>query len=254
MFTTRRLALATALAVLAGISTQAQVQSKAPAKSKVKARAKGPIPVAGILKWKFKEGERFQYVIDKQTITKTSRMIELKTSQTFDMTWTIKKVLRDGSAEMTQTFDRIRFKTEGMLGENPLDSVAFDSKESKDPQGPATALGQVLRTLVGNDATLTMTALGEVKDLKLPQRAVVALKGEPQPISTQSPLTENDFKEIIMESTLVLPGKRLAANDTWTERRQKKGPQGSIAENITYTFRGPNKMSWKPLFSRVRRS
>lgn len=239
MFMTRHFALAAAVAVLAGMSTQAQVQTKPAVKAQVKAQAPAATAPAatGALKWKFKEGEKLQYLLDQQSVSALSvngQMIENKVNQTFDMTWTIKKVMPDGSAEMTQTFDRVRFKTEGLLGE-----VAFDSKDAKEPEGPAAALAQVFRTLVGNDASLTMTALGEIKDLKLPEKAVEALKNSPPGPGGQRTMSEESFKNIIQQSALVLPGKPLAANGTWTEKREMpQPPLGSMAVNTTYTFKG----------------
>ncbi len=173
-------------------------------------------------------------------MTKTSQKVEITTLWTFDVTRTVKKLLSNGSAEMALKFDRIRVNTSGKIENNPLESVVFDSKDAKDPEGPAADLGAVLRTLVGNDATFTITPLGELSDLRLPEKAVDALKDRPQPISTQNPLTEDDFKEVITESTLVLPGKKLAANGTWTEKKQSQAQQGPIFEKMTYTFKGPN--------------
>lgn len=199
------------------------------------ARAQAP----SNLRWKFKEGQTIRYVLSQKTNSSISvggQSLDNAFEQEFEMTWKVKAVRADGSAEMSQVFDRVKYGMDSVLGQ-----VAVDTKDEKDPEGPAAMLGGVFRALVGADSTMVMTALGEIKELKLPAKATEALKNVPQLPGGPRTLSEDSFKDIIQQATLVLPEKALAVDATWTSKREVPQAQlGTMVTDTTYTFRGPD--------------
>ncbi len=199
----------------------------------VGARAQAPSD----LRWKFKEGQVLRYVLNQNTsmgISVGGQSIDNSIDQMYELTWKVKAVKADGSAEMVQVFDRVKYMMDSVLGQ-----MSVDTKDEKDPEGPAAAMGQVFRALVGAEATMVMTPLGEIKDFKLPAKAAEMLKNLPGMPGGQRMVSEDTFKEMVEQSTLVLPGKPLAANASWnTKRDVPRPPIGSMLVDSTYTFKG----------------
>src|SRR5258708_1807184 len=83
------------------------------------------------LRYKFKEGDKLNYVMEQKQEMAMSFMgndINTKINQTMDMTWKIGAVDKDGSAKMTQTIDRIR-----MTMDSPGAKIEYDTKDGKEP-------------------------------------------------------------------------------------------------------------------------
>lgn len=191
----------------------------------------------GDLRWSFKEGDTLHYLLTQESTTKTNfqgNALVNKNDQSFDMTWKVKGVKPDGSAELAQTFDRIRFKAEGING-----AVSFDSMEDKALDPNVEALAKVFRALIGAEITLTMTPAGETKDIKLPAKAVDALNSIPVPPGGQRMLSEDSFKNIIELATLPLPGKPTEKGANWAKTRENASPLGTMTVDTTYTLQGP---------------
>src|SRR5258708_40184450 len=91
------------------------------------------------LRYKFKKGEKLNYVMDQKVTMSMSVMrkdIDVEVGQTIDMTWNIKDVDSAGKAKVTQKFDRLRFNMSG----GPIGKVEYDSKDGKEPDGPMIKL------------------------------------------------------------------------------------------------------------------
>jgi hypothetical protein len=191
------------------------------------------------LRWKFKEGQTLRYLLTQNTNSSISvggQSIDNTTEQAFEVTWKVKSVKSDGSAEMTQVFDRAKMAMDTVLGQ-----FTVDTNDEKDPEGPGAALGQIFRALVGGEATMVMSPLGEIKDFKLPAKAAEALKNVPQMPGSGRMLSEESFKGIVEQATLVLPGKTLRVDESWNSKReQPQPPVGTILIDTTYTFKGPD--------------
>src|SRR5262245_24225937 len=73
-----------------------------------------PVPGDSSPRYKFKEGETLKYVLEvaaKQEAGAGGGLnLDIDMSITIDLTWKVKKVEKDGSATLVQTFDRLRMK------------------------------------------------------------------------------------------------------------------------------------------------
>jgi hypothetical protein len=206
------------------------------------AAAAGPAGAA-TLRWKFKPGEALHYQMDQKTVTqiKLSNQdannpgIKTTNTQVIDMTWKVGSVAADGTAEVTQTIDRLQTKIE-----MPGAAFEYDSKADKAPEGPiAAAVVPMLKALVGARFEFKMTPRGELSDVKIPESLVKALK-EAGPAASGGMFTEDGLKNMIHESSLALPDEDLAKGKSWDRSaKMPPSPIGVMTLAKTYTYEGP---------------
>lgn len=188
------------------------------------------------LRWSFRKGDTFRYALTQDSTTKTNfqgNAIENRNDQVFDVTWKVAAVRPDGSAELIQTFDRIRFRAEGLFG-----AIHFDTQGKEEAPPAVEAQARVFRSLIGAEITLVMTPEGDVKDIKLPARTVEALNDVTAPPGAPKPLGEDSIKNIVELSTQPLPGKAVEPGATWTRTRRTASPLGTMTVATTYTLAG----------------
>lgn len=191
------------------------------------------------LRYKFQEGQTLPYQLQQSTESTVSingQTIEQKLEQTFDVTWKVTKVRGDGSAEIAQTFDRVRLKLDSLLGQ-----MEFDTKDGKEAEGPMAQLGAVFRDLVGGEGSIRVTPRGDVVDVKLPAKAAEALKNVPALPGGQRMLSEETFQNIFSQAMLSFPEK---AATTWSTKREiGQPPVGTMLMDAEYTHAGPDAQS-----------
>jgi len=201
---------------------------------------------ATTLRWKFKAGESLHYAMDQKTVTTVNFKVgeekkEIKTTltQTIDMTWSVKAVDSQGTADVTQSFDRLRTKITSMFG-----SFEYDSKAEKDPEGPiAAGIVPLLKALVGAQFSFRMNPQGELSDVTIPESVSKALSAAGAGLpggGGSGPFSAEGLKNMIVESSLALPKGDLAPGTTWT--RQTKAPTpplGTLLLDKTYRYEGP---------------
>ena len=130
----------------------------------------GPASVgAATLRWKFKPGETLRYSMEQKTVTTLKvpgQQLQTTLTQTIDLSWAVKDVAADGTADVSWTIDRMRTRIESALG-----AFAYDSKDEKVPEGPvAAALVPTLKALVGAQFPFKINPQGELSDVKVPEK------------------------------------------------------------------------------------
>jgi Family of unknown function (DUF6263) len=195
---------------------------------------------AATLRWKFKPGETLHYQMEQTVVTQATlndKDIKVTNVQIVDAIWKIESVAADGSAEVSQTIDRMRTKAEG-----PLGTLEYDSKAGKEPEGQVAALAAVLKLLVGVTFKYKMSARGELTDVRVPDGLVKSLK-DASPAGAAdagSMLSEEGLKNMIRESSLLLPVEDLAKGKTWNlTTKMPPSPLGTGTQVKTYTYNGP---------------
>jgi hypothetical protein len=147
----------------------------------------------------------------------------------------VKEVDGDGTAEMTQTLDRIRFVAEGAA----IGKTEFDTADPKDPEGPLGRLAPAFRSMVNAPIALKMGARGQISDVRIPAKMTEALKG----LGANTPgladfLSEKSLQNLISQGTVPLPEGALAKGDAWTASRKVEMPFGLMTVDSTYTYDG----------------
>lgn len=196
-------------------------------------------PAAETLRWKFQEGDTHHFTLVQETdnITQANNQeINVKTSQTVDMTWSIKSVDSDGTAKMNQTIDRFRMSLEAPGG----NSVSIDTNDKNPPTDPVgKAVAPFLEAWVGTPITLTMSNLGEVQDVEVPPSLIEKMKNAgPAGQALGNLATEEGMKKLISHSILVLPSKSVEKGATWSRPLEFSMPQLTMKIANTYTYQG----------------
>ena len=200
----------------------------------------GPVLKADNLRWKFRPGEVVRYTMVQETsLEERLEGQEAKTSlsQTVDLHWSVKSVLPDGVADMTQTIDRVRTKIQG-----PGQTFEFDSDSGKPPEGPAAqVLGPMLKSLVGAEFSFRMNGRGELSEIKVPQKLLESLRQAGPAAAASSMFSEEGMKNLISQSNLTLPDSSLEPGKSWTQQSKVPFPMiGTMVLDKTYTYKGPD--------------
>jgi hypothetical protein len=186
------------------------------------------------LRWKFTKGERLTYRMVQKTESRPEAGGATSTTQTIDMTWEVKDVSPAGDASMDQTVDRIVFEMKAPGGD-----ARFDTGQAEKAEGVAAALEPLFRGMVGSPIALTMTARGEVKDVKVPAKIVDAMKSVPGAAAAGGMLTEEGFKSMTTQASLNLPAQPVARGFTWDDAKHVDLPFGRMNMKVSYTYEGP---------------
>jgi hypothetical protein len=190
------------------------------------------------LRWKFTKGEKLTYRMVQKTESRPEPGTPIPATtmtQTLDMTWEVKDVSPAGNAAMDQTVDRIVFEMKG----NPGGDIRFDTGRAEKAEGTAAMLEPLFRGMVGSPIGLTMTARGEIKDVKIPAKMIDALKSVPNAAAAGGMLTEEGFKSMTSQASLVLPARPVAKGFKWDDTKHVDLPFGRMNMKMTYTYEGP---------------
>jgi hypothetical protein len=197
-----------------------------------------PAASAATLRWKLKPGDAFHYLMEQTTVTvpKRNGMDLGKITQTFtvDLTRTVKSVGDDGTAEMTQKFDRVRMKYDAGLVK-----VEFDS--TKEPDAASAPLVGSLKAMVGAEFSFKMTPRGEMSDVRIPEAVVKAFREAGSRGGAADQFSEEGFKKSLVETSVTFPAEDLAPGKAWSRQLKIPTPEGAqVTQTRTYTYEGPD--------------
>lgn len=197
------------------------------------ARADEPV------RWKFKQGEKLNYnMVQDMTMTMSGATVgQMSTSmqQKMDMTWDVQGVNDQGEAVIRQKFARVQMKMTGPAGQG----FEYDSNSEAAPTGLAAMIAPMYQAMTKGDFEITMTARGEVKDVKIPEEVLAALKNSPGAAMMGDLATPEGFQKMLMQGALVLPENAPAKGEQWSTKLEMNNPQaGKQIVETTYTFDG----------------
>lgn len=194
------------------------------------------------LRWKFKEGQSTNYVLEQNFNSKATVMgntIDTAMKQTVQMDWQVKKAASSGAADLVQRFDRVQMEMK-----MPGNDFAFDSKENKVPEGPVgQMMGPVLQAMGGAQFTLSMTPQGETSNVTLPANLRDAVGANPQ-LQTMG-FSEEQLKRMIMQGSVTFPAQPVKVGQSWNKDLTMKMPFGTQKVATTYTYQGPTTKNGK---------
>lgn len=195
------------------------------------------------LKWKFTQGESIRYAMNQKTVTEfvnNTQNIKTTVNQTIEMTWAVKSVSPEGIADMAQTIDRLKTRVE-----SPFGAFEYDSQDEKKPEGPIAAqVVPMVKTLVGATFRFKMSPRGELSDVQVPDSLIKSLKEASQNNSNVGMFSEDGLKNMIHESSLVIPADAL--DKAWTRQTKIPAPPiGTMVLDKTYKYEGPEKNTEK---------
>ncbi len=187
------------------------------------------------LRWKFVAGQKFVYGMTQKTAITSHAMdkkVEMTITQTMDMTWEIKSVGTDGTAQMMQTIDRLKLDMNG-----PAGNLALDTADAQDPQGVPEQTTKMIRAIAGSPFTSKVSERGEFLDVKLPPKLLKAFE-EAGPMATMFGGDEG-LKKLFEQLMPIFPEKAIAQGKSWKGVRKMPMGLGSMTINMTYTLEAP---------------
>jgi hypothetical protein len=197
------------------------------------------------LRYQFKEGEKFAYVLEqkmKVTTTANGKDTEGKVDMSLEMAWNVLKVEKNGDAQIKILFTGAKIVSEGPNGKLVIDSK--DLKEQKDDTG------KVLASVVGAIANLEMTFVmeprGEMKDIQIPDKVKNSFKTAPGGEVMADLFSDEGLKKMA-NGGIVFPMDPVAKGKSWTQKADMKIPSGQIKGEIEYTYEGQEAKDGKKL-------
>jgi len=178
------------------------------------------------LRYKFKEGDVLQcttQITGRTTFGSSGKGNVLTTTQTMDMTWTVKSVDSDGTAQITVKSNRLRLVLDmpGRIGK-----IDYDSEKGAMPGGSVgKAIGPFLRACGEAEFLVTVDARGEITYGEVPQKVQVAIKGAQVP-GLGELFSAQTLKGMVV--FLILPKDSVAKGDTWDEKLRLATPFGDL--------------------------
>jgi hypothetical protein len=214
------------------------------------------------LRWKFKVGEKLHHnMVQDTTMTAGGGPVpQLNTTihQELDMTWDVQGIdEKSGEAVIRQKFDHVKTKMTTPIGgfeydsksdqlARPIGGSEDDSKSTQVPSGLGAMVAPMYKAMMEGEFEFTMSARGEVKEVKIPEQVLVALKNSPAVGSMGDIGSPEGFKKMISESVLVLPKDPLKKGATWSTKTSVKNPQvGVQVMETTYTYDGTKEIKGK---------
>ena len=196
------------------------------------------------LRWKLTKGEKLDYVItlnsDMNMNLGPQGQAKATVMQQTDMTWEVQGVDESGNATILLSTDRMQLKTTGPQ------SVEYDSQSEEAPAGMAAMIAPLFEAMTKGKFEFTMSPLGEVTNVVVPQEVIDALKNSPGAQMMGDMASAEGFKQTLSQGTLVLPKEMPTAGFQWTSSIQMKNPMvGQQNVETTYTYDGTKDVDGK---------
>ena len=197
------------------------------------------LPAEEPLRWKFAVGEKLDYsMVQEMNMSATAGPAgQLNTTmrQEMEMTWDVQGVdTKTGEAVIKQKFDRVKMKMT-----TPAGGFEYDSKSEAAPTGLGAMIAPMYKAMTNGEFEITMTARGEVKDVKIPAEVLEALKNSPGAAAMGDIASAEGFKKMISQGALVLPEAAPKDGETWATKVEMNNPAvGKQTVETTYTYSG----------------
>ncbi len=202
---------------------------------------------ATTLRWKFEPGQILHQIVVqdmKMTMKIRGRTIVTNITQTMDATWKVGAVDAQGTAEITQTFDRIQMK----MTAAGAPGFEFDSDKDQELTGIGAMLGPSLKAMAKSKFELKMTTRGEIVAVEVSQETADALKKLPGAGAMGGLFSKDGMIAMIKKSSQAFPEQPLEKGDDWTTKTEIEMPNiGAMAADTKLTYAGPEEVEGKQL-------
>jgi hypothetical protein len=190
------------------------------------------------LEWKFVEGQKTKYRIVQDMVIDmdvAGQSVRMTMTQTMDLTWKVASVDEQGTADMTQTIDRLQMKLRGAPGAD----VSYDSDSDRKPEGMAALLSPMFEAIVKQPVKLKMSAAGKVSDVELPKEMSEKLKNTPGMGPLSNMFSEGNLKQMMGAGTLQFSPEAVDEGDEWQSQAEAVDASvGKQQTESTYVYQG----------------
>jgi hypothetical protein len=187
------------------------------------------------LRWKFTAGEQLDYQMSQDMNMKMDAgpagKLAITTGQSKNMTWNVKSVDEKGDAVIVQKITRIRMKMAAPNGQG----FEYDTDSEEPAVGTAAMMAPTMEAMTDGEFTFTMTPWGDVRDTKMSDELLAALKNGP---GGENGAVEQ-FTSMVSQVALVLPKSSLKPGEVWKTTIAVADPSGGKQSvETTYKFDG----------------
>lgn len=191
-----------------------------------------------LLRWNFTAGQTTKYVMEQTQEQQTSVAGQMFTSTTTtisDVTWHVDAVDGDGTATMTQTFDRLRMSIKGFPGAE----LEYDSMVEKKPEGfLATLVVPILEAISGKSIIVTVNTRGIVSNVEIPKELTDALKNNQALGPIGEMFSEDAIKQMTGASALQFPEESVEVGNAWDFKAVIKNQVGTQTTTTSIEYQG----------------
>ena len=184
-------------------------------------------------RFQFKEKDRLYYTIEQKTKSTMNLMgAEIASNLGADMSmyWEVVKVDPQGNAQIRIKVTHSKMSLDSLIGMVTVDS--------KDKDGPNDAAGRLLapvnKAIAEMEITATMLPTGEMKDVKVSEATVKAMKALPSADKLGDLAHPDNFKDML--SSIVFPTGAVSKGKSWTHKSVSQSPEGKITTDNVFTL------------------
>ncbi|MFO0946149.1 MAG: DUF6263 family protein [Planctomycetota bacterium] len=196
---------------------------------------------AETLRWKFKAGDAADYVMTRNLDGKfdfNGQEMDFNFGLVIDLSWDVKSVADDGTAEVHQKIVRVQLDTASPIG----GQLKYDSTQGEPTANPAWGMfGPMVKALVGAEISMKVSPNGEVKDITLPESLVKALSppGGGRRRMNFGGMSEDGIKEIVQRSFTRLPDAPVEGEENWEQQFASTfGNAGKQVTDVKFSLAG----------------
>ena len=199
------------------------------------------------LKWKLSPGAVLKYSLTQDSDTAMNvggQMITTKMTLVMNSAWNVAQVDSAGVADVTQSFEGIKFK---------LNSAAFnldfDSNSTTEPTDPiGKQIAKSIKPLSQAKFNFKLSPRGEVSDVTVPEESQKLLQSAQTGPQMAGALTQESLIGMIKDSVLPFPAKQVQKGESWKHKSEIKAPPiGTMSNETTLTYGGPTQVDGKQL-------
>lgn len=181
-------------------------------------------------RWKLAKGTKLLSIVSQDS-QQGEEGVENPVSQKTEMTqdWEVRENFGDGTALVVTTLRRAQLNLE-IPGAGKIE---VDTSKQDDESAFAKQITKMFRPLIDAECTNSMSVLGKIADVKIPEAALEGFRNTPGGSNI-----ETMIKESIENGSPVFPAARIAPGYSWTQITSNKTPAGLFSATNRYTYKG----------------
>ena len=202
------------------------------------------IDAAKLLRWKLSKGETIHVRFLQDMTMETSQLGKSSADMSMDMKWVVQDRERDGTFRMKQSIERLRMN----MNAPGIEEISFDSAGSQDLSNPfARGISQSIQPLVGIEFTQSMSARGEILDVKLAPEDQAKLTKQPANVPLQQIFSKDGLKTLLSQAATILPKQAIQPGYQWRSTTETRSPMGNMHLDLLYTYKGTENRNGRQL-------
>ena len=191
------------------------------------------------LRWKFAVGDTLAVDVSQNVRLHMDKgpksPLGTTMQQTLDVTWQVRSVNADAEAVITGSIDRVQMSMQDVEQEE----LQYDSAADEPAIGIATIGAPLYAAMTAGKYEITVTARGEVRDVKMSDDVLAMLKSDSDDDAAKSAATVEALKATLTLGLFALPEGPPTVGQEWSTRAPAIIPECDHAEIVTtYRYEG----------------